>query len=99
MNNSPAQPQPNSPKLLWIIVIVVAILLIAGGLWYWSANKSTQTTTTQTTTTPSPSESSSQSSEIKNDPDLQKAQSDLDNTNPDSLDTVLSQNDADASQF
>jgi len=94
MNNSPAQPQPNSPKLLWIIVIVVAILLIAGGLWYWSVNKSTQTTTT-----PSPSGSSSQSSEIKNDPDLQKAQSDLDNTNPDSLDTALSQNDADASQF
>lgn len=97
MNNSPIQPQttqPDSPKLLWIIVIVIAIFLIAGGLWYWSAPKPTSTTTT-----PSPSQSSSQSSEIINDSDLQKAQSDLDNTNPDSLDTALSQNDADAAQF
>ena len=40
-----------------------------------------------------------ESAEIKNDSDLQKAQSDLDNTNLDSLDTALGQNDADAAQF
>lgn len=94
--NQPSQmvPQPNSSKLIWILVAVLIILVIAGGIWYWRVFQPAQTTVI-----PSPSPSATQATEIKNDSDLQKVQGELDSTDIDSLDSALSQNDADAAQF
>ena len=95
-NNLPTQPQPKSSKLFWTIIIVVVILMIAGGIWYFgfftkttsSTSQPVATTTTQTSTTA-----------ITNDTGLQNTNSDLDKTDLNSLDSALSQNDTDASQF
>ena len=94
MNNSPIQPQANSSKLMLIVAIIVAVLVFGGiALWYFM----TQPASTQTATTTTPSQT--QSTTITNDSDLQAASTDLDKTDVDSLDTSLSQNDTDASQF
>ena len=95
MNNSPVGPQANPSKWMWVVLTVVVVLVFGGiAAWYFLTNKPAST---QTATTTSPAQT--QPTAITNDSDLQAASKELDNTDIDSLDTTLSQNDADASEF
>lgn len=106
MDNASTPSKSNTSKGFWIFVIIGIILIIIGGIWLFWTNKLTQTqpvaisqtqpTSNQSATTPS---STSQTTTINNDADLRTASNELDNTNLDSIDTILNQNDTDASQF
>lgn len=106
MNDSSQQPesqiQPkSSSKLSWALILILVVVIVAGGIWYFtSANQSSKTSENTATTTPTTDNTSTTSTAaIKSDTDLQSASADLDSSNPDSIDTSLSQNDSDAAQF
>lgn len=115
METSSRQPEPQiqpnpKHKLSWVLVTALILVIAAGGILYFVyANQSSQTAVTDTvsvgtnttgtadqTTDSAPAASSTS---LKNDSDLQSASADLDSSDVDSIDTTLSQNDTDSSQF
>lgn len=96
MNNNLSDPEPNFFPWSWLVLSIFVALVIGGGLIYYykvfnpDLEKSTAIISAKT---------SSSSTTITNDTDLQGASKELDGVNLNTLDSGLTQNDTDASQF
>lgn len=77
-------------------IITVTIVLVIAAIYFFSRGNSASNPANQNTTNNRPS---NQSQGIQNDSDLISAATDLDNTDLNSMDSDLNQNDIDASTF
>lgn len=100
MNTQP-QMEPQH-KTNWILIIILIAVIIGAGIWYFMiftpANKTVETNTATTAPT-AKSTSTNNTAAIKSDSDLKTASTDLDSSDLNSIDTSLTLNDTDSSQF
>ena len=82
-------------KTTTITIITAIILVVIGAVYFLSKGSSITNPTNQSATNPP----SQQTQGIQNDSDLTSASNDMDNTDVNSVDSELNQNDTDVSIF